>query len=223
MGNYLDAIAPIGSGDGNFPYPNLVQTSTPGSASLTFEGPTINGILMPGQWIVTKLTRQFGWQEQQANFLTGAFLVPKGDPLIRVTYKIRIWESGTMGVFRQLLQTLLKKPLVSLPGGLPVAAALGIQDPMLKDFGVTNVVIDSIDYPLNPLVTSGGKGAWEGSITFIQYRPALPALPVPDQTIPDPGAVTPSAASNLATANASMTAGANTLQGSAASSFVPPR
>ena len=220
----LDAIAPLG-GEGNFPYPNLVQSSGLGQPSYTFEGPQINGLNMPGQWLLTRCLRQFGWQEQQASFLTGAFLVPKGDPLMHVEYEVRIWESGTMGVFRQLLQTILKKPVVALPGGvLPVSAALGLHDPCLKDLGVTNVVVDFIDYPKNPLVSSGGKGAWIGKIGFIEYRPAkAAALPVPDQTIPDPGAVTPSAASNLATAQATVTAGANSRQAAAARALVPPR
>lgn len=220
---YLDAIAPPFSGDGNFPYPTLVQTSGPGLPSITYEGPTINGIPMPGQWLLTRAVRQFGWQEQQANFMSGAFLVPKGDPLMHVEYEVRIWESGTFGIFRQLLQTVLKKPIISLGAALPVAAALGIHDPILKDLGLTNVVVDFVDPPKNPLVTSGGKGAWVGKIGFIEYRKPIAALPVPDQTIPDPGAVTPAASSNLATAQASVAAGSNARQAAAARALVPPK
>lgn len=218
----IDAIAPLG-GDGNFPYPKLVQTSGPGQPSLTFEGPQINGINMPGQWLLMRSARVFGWQQQKPNFMTGAYLIPTGDPLMEIEYEVRIWESGTMGMFRGLLGTLLKKPVVALGGPVPVSAALGINDPVLKDMGVTRVVVSSVEPPKNPLVTSGGKGPWIAKVGFIEYRPALPALPVPDQTIPDPGAVTPSAASNLATANASVTAGAGKLQGAAAQALVPPR
>lgn len=223
MGQVLDAIAPVG-GDGNFPLPNLVQSSIPGTPSYTFEGPQINGLNMPGQWLLTKCTRTFGWQKQAANFLTGAYLLPIGDPLMDIEYEVRIWESGTMGVFRALLQTLLKKPVLALPGGiLPASAALGIHDPTLKDLGVTSIVVAFVDPPKNPLVTSGGKGPWIGKVGFFEYRPLLPALPVPDQAIPDPGAVTPSAAANLATAAAAVAAGASSLQGAAAQALVPPR
>jgi hypothetical protein len=222
MGQLLDAIAPFG-GDGNWPYPDLVQTSGPGQPSITFEGPTINSIPMPGQWLLS-VVRKFGWQEQQANFMTGAFLVPKGDPLVHFSYEIRFWESGAMGIFRQLLQTLLKKPVLAVPGGfIPVSAALGIDDRVLKDLGVTTCVIESIEYPKNPLLSSGGKGAWIGKIGFIQYRSPVAALPVPDQTIPDPGAVTPAAANSLAAAQASAAAGAAALQAEAAQALVPPR
>jgi hypothetical protein len=223
MGHFLDAIAPPLTGDGNFPYPSLVQTNGPGLSSYTFEGPTIIGIPMPGQWLLTKAAREFGLQQQRANFLSGAFIVPKGDPLMEIEYEVRIWESGTMGVFRGLLKTLLKKPVASLGAAIPIAAALGIDDPALKDLGVSYVVVSHIDYPKNPLVASGGKGPWVGHVGFLEYRSGVPALPVPDQGIPDPGAVTPSAASNLGTAQADMTAGAGALQGAAAQALVPPR
>ena len=223
MGQYLDANAPIG-GDGNWPLPNVVQTSGPGQPSLTYEGPVINGIPMPGQWLITDLKKVFNWQEQQASFQSGAVLVPRGDPLVRVTYEVRIWESGTMGVFRGLLATLLKKPAAAVPGGVvPVSAALGIHDAALKDLGVTAVVVSEIDYPKNPLVASGGRGPWIGKVSFIQYRPPVPALPVPDQSIPDPGAVTPAASTNLATAATAVAAGDAARQSAAATALVPAR
>lgn len=222
MADLLDAIAPVG-GDGNFPYPSVTQSSGPGQPSLTFEGPTINGIPMPGQWLLVKSARVFGWQKQVANFMSGGTVVPTGDPPIDIEYEVRIWESGTMGLFRQLLQTLLKKPVVALGAAVPAAAALGIHDPTLKDLGVTKVVVAMVDPPKNPLITSGGKGPWIAKVGFIEYRKAIAALPVPNQDIPDPGAVTPAAASNLATAQAAVTQGAANLQGAAARGLVPPR
>ena len=214
MGGLLDALAPLPQAT-SFPYPHLVQASSP-AGSVTYEGPTLNGIPMPGQWLLVRCTREYGWQEQQANFMSGAYLVPKGDPLALVEYDIRIWESAAAAQFRQLLSTVLKKPVTVIPGSLGSSAAIGINDPSLKDIGVTNVVVWSVTPLFNPLVTSGGKGPWTAHVAFKEYRQPLPALPIPDQTIPDPGAVTPSAANNLATANASVTAGANKLQTTAA-------
>jgi hypothetical protein len=211
----LDALAPLPANT-NFPYPRLVQTSGPGQPSVTYEGPIINGIPMPGQWLLTKADRTYGWQKQAANFLTGAYLVPIGDPLMDIEYEVRIWEDGAMAIFLGLLGTLLSKPVVVVPGGVASSAALGIQDPALKVLKVPNVVVSAVSGPKNPLITSGGKGPWIGKVAFIEYRSAKPALPVPSQTIPDPGAVTPSAASNLATANAAVSAGATALDNLAA-------
>jgi hypothetical protein len=128
-----------------------------------------------------------------------------------------------MGVFVQLLQTLLKKPVVAIGAAVPESAALGIHDPILKMIGITKVVVAFVDPPKNPLVTSGGKGPWIAKVGFIEWRKGIAALPVPNQDIPDPGAVTPTAAANLATAQAAVTAGATTLQAAAARALVPPR
>ena len=80
-GSILDALAPIPQAT-SFPYPTVFQQSGPGSPTVTYEGPTINGIPMPGQWLLKRSVREFGWQQQQANFMSGAYLVPKGDPLM---------------------------------------------------------------------------------------------------------------------------------------------
>lgn len=211
MASLLDALA----GPSNFPYPKLITSAGP-AGSFVSEGPTINGSPMPGQWLLTRATREFGWQEQKANFMTGAFLVPIGDPLMPIEYDVKIWNSGDAGVYRGLLKSLLKKPVTVVPGSASSTAALGIDDPSLKDLNVSKVVVLSASALLNPLLSSGGKGAWTAKVTFKEYRPARPALPIPDQNIPDPGAVTPSAFTNYTTAQATVTAGAAQLQATAA-------
>jgi hypothetical protein len=218
----LDALAPLPDsaplGSSNFPYPNLVQSSGPGRPSYTFEGPKINGLNMPGQWLLKPVARVFEWQKVQANFMSGAYLRPTGLPLATIEYEVRIWESGTAGVYRQLLGTLFKKAVTVVPGagaiqGTASSAALGIDDPSLKDLGITQVVVESVTNLVNPLVTSGGKGPWTASVVLIEYRPpAFKLPPVPDQTIPDNGALTPASFNALQTANAAMTAGATELQ-----------
>lgn len=175
---------------------------------------------MPGQWLLTKATREFGWQKQTANFLSGASVVPTGDPPMDIEYEVRIFESLTMGIFRKLLGTILKKPAFAVPGAGLVSAALDITDPTLNDLGVKSVVVSFIDPPKNPLITSGGKGAWIGKVGFIEFRKYLPALPVPNQDILYP---LQSAADNFTTAQASITSGALALQAAAALALVPPR
>jgi hypothetical protein len=200
-----------------YPYPNLTQ-----QGGITCEGPVINGIAMCGQWLLKKARRTFGWQIQQASFMSGATTVPKGDPPMEIEYEVRIWQEGAMTLFLSLCQSILKKPAIAVSGS--ASAALEIQDPTLAAYGVTSVVVAFVEIPRNPLVTSGGKGPWVGSVGFIEYRKAVAALPVPDQTIPGAGSTSSQPASaNLATAAASITSGAGKLQSTTAQRHVPPR
>lgn len=216
----LDALAPDAS-KSNFPFPRLVQSFGPGG-SFTSEGPIINGQAMPGQWLLMDAQRVFGWEERGGNYLTGATLVPKGDPLLLAKYSIRIWSSADAGVYRKLLGTLLKKPVIQISGVAGIVqtnastAVLGIDDPSLKDIGITQVVVWSVTPLFNPLVTSGGKGPWTASVELKEYRKPIPALPIPDQAIPDNGAVTPSAFNMAQQENGNITQGTKDLQNATA-------
>lgn len=218
----IDALVPDAQNT-NFPYPKLVQVYDPAVGAYTYEGPTINGQPMPGQWLLTEATRVFGWEERVGNYLTGATLVPKGDPLLLAKYSIRIWSSADVGLYRTLLGTILKKPVIQLAGlssGLiqtnAATAVLGIDDPSLKDVGVTKVVVWSVTPLINPLVGSGGRGPWTAAVEFKEYRKPRPALPIPDQTIPDVGPVTPSSFSAMQAENANITQGTKDLQSATA-------
>ena len=192
-----DALAPDGSQSG-FPIPQLLQLQTAGGGVATHEGPVINGIPMPGQWLLTRVTREFGWQQQQANFMRAApTSFHRAIRSREIEYSVAIWENAAALQYRALLSTVLKKPVTVVPGSLGSSAAMGINDPSLKDIGVTNVVVKSVTPLFNPLVTSGGKGPWTAKVTLLEYREPVQALPLPDQTIPDPGAeATPSATVN---------------------------
>lgn len=220
----LPALAPDPANT-NFPVPRLIQSQGSGG-SFTYEGPLIAGQPMPGQWLLTRVTREFGWQQQAPGFMGGAGLVPSGLPLAEIEYSIRIWESGTAGVYRKLLGGLFSKAVVVVPGQNPgtttlahasgSSAALSIDDPSLKDIGITTVVVKSVTPLFNPLVTSGGKGPWTATVVLIEYREPVALPPLLDQKIPESGAVTPSAANNLATANAAVAAGDKARQAAAA-------
>lgn len=201
----------------SFPVPKLVQ-----QGGITYEGPKINGQLMPGQWLLTKGGRKFGWQEQQAGFMSGAYLLPSGDPLMPIEYEVRIWEDAAMALFRSLLKTTLKKPIAAIPGSRSYSP-LSIHDLALKDMGVTSVVVADYDYPKNPLVTSGGRGAWIGRMAFTEYRKPVPVLPPPAiQTVQDNRAgIPPSASDNVATAGASMAQGDSQRQAAIAARVLP--
>lgn len=217
MGQLIDAPA------SSYPLANETQISTP-LGTTTFSGVTLAGVPLPGQWLLKKAARDMGVAKRRLNYMNGAILVPTGTLPMDVEYEVRIWESTAYAAFIALCQTLLKAPAVSV-AGIPASAALGIDDPVLKIYGVTSVVVAAVQIPLNPLAVSGGRGPWVGSVKFIEYTKApKPVPPVPQQVIPDPGAVTPAAASaNLATVGAAAAAGDAARQAAAASALVPPR
>jgi hypothetical protein len=197
VSSVIDALAPD-AGSTSFPFPRLSYSSTFAGVSVS-EAPSINGQQMPGQWLLMEATRVFGWEERVGSYLSGATLVPKGDPLLLARYAIRIWTSADAASYRRLLGTTLKKPVIqmSATAGLILTnastAVLGIDDAQLKDIGVSKVVVWSVSALLNPLATGSGRGPWTAYVEFKEYRKPRPALPIPDQTIPDTGPVTPSA------------------------------
>lgn len=207
-----------------FPVPGLVQASTP-AGTVTYEGPTIMGIPMPGQWLLKKAKRVWNIQQQRAAYMSGSVLVPTSVPAMEISYEIRIWESGAMSQFLALVGSVLKQPVLTLGAALPASAALAISDPALHVYGVSNVVLVGLEVPKNPLVSSGGRGPWVGSIDLLEYVGTLKKMPPPpDQTLPITGVTAPPAASNnLATVGAAMLAGDAARQAAAASALVPPR
>src|SRR5580698_1854550 len=165
-----------------FPIPRLVTSSGP-AGSFTSESFMMGGVLMPGQWLLTSCPRVYGWQIQQQYAMSGATVVPIGDPLLKAKFKIKIWTSADAGLYRQLLKTTLRKPVGLVPGST-TSAGLGIDQPQLNDVGVTSVVVWSVTPLMNPLVESGGRGAWTAECELLEYRQPIPALPKPSQTIP---------------------------------------
>lgn len=211
----IDALAPDASRS-NFPLPRL-NTSIGPAGSFTSEGPIINGSTVPGQWLLTGARRKYGWQVIQGNYLYGARLVPTANPVLGVKYSIKIWTSADALVYRKMLRSgILSKPIIALKtpsngliaGADLSSAVLSIKDPSLEDVNVTQVVVDSVTPLFNPLVASGGRGAWTAEVEFLEFPGSFrPAPPIPDQTIPDQGSVTPSAFAAASTAGALMQQG----------------
>lgn len=197
-----------------YPFPSLSTSTSADGTVFTNEGPLLNGAPSPGQWLLVDAKRTFGWEIRQGNYLTGATVVPKGDPLMQVRYDIRIWTPNDAGVYRKMLRTTLKKPIIQLTGASSgiitlnsASAAMSIDDPSLKDVSVSSVVVLSASVLYHPLKTSGGHGAWTAEVEFLEFRQPIAALPLPDQTIPDQGPVTPAAVNAQAQAQASIEQG----------------
>ena len=218
-GQILDSALP----NANFPYTPVTQYTGGDGSQYTYAGPTIGGISMPGRWLLTRCTRSMGVEAVAANYQSGGVIKFVGVKPMELEYQVDIWESGTMGVWRSLLATLLKRPGIVVPGGVvPAAAALPISDPAVNDMGVKSVVVAEVEQMKNPLVTSGGKGPWSGRVKLLQWLPLTPMPPFESQDYPATAAYGTTAAANLATAQASITAGANALQAAAAQRLIPP-
>ena len=202
LDNLLEALQPDWHKTA-FPIPRLVRSSGPGG-TFTSESFCLAGTTMPGQWLLVDCTRVYGWQIQKGYGLTGATLLPIGDDPLVAKFAVKIWTSADAGVFRDCLRTVLRKPINLIPGS-PSSAGLGIDQPQLKDMGVTAVVVKSVTPLMNPLVQGGG-GAWTAGVEFYEYRQPLPALPKPNQTTPDRSPPVPSAQDLLDTENAKLAA-----------------
>jgi hypothetical protein len=186
-----------------FPVPQLI-TGQGAAGKFTYESPTLAGSPMPGQWLLTELTRVFGWDERQGYGLSGAYLVPKGDPLVEMSFDVNIWASADAANYRQLLKTVLRKPTGLVIGASNSSAAMGISFPQVNDMGITAVVVTAVTPLMNPLVTSGGKGPWKAKVKLKEFRAPLPAIGIPKTVIPDKAPPNPSAQDNLDTENAKL-------------------
>jgi hypothetical protein len=214
----LDALAPDASKT-NFPVPTLLVSTGPGG-TFTSEGPLLNGQNLPGQWLLTGSRKVHGWQVIQGNYLLGARLVPTADPVTEVTFAVKVWADADALTFRRMLRNgILSKPVITLKnptngfvsGFDTSTAVMTIEHPAVNDLSITRVVLASKTPLYNPLVSSGGKGPWTAEITFLEWPGDFRAAPpIPDQTISDPGAVTPNAFAGA------QNAGAKVAQGDAA-------
>lgn len=145
---------------------------------------TVANVPAPGKWTLLRAPKVFGWDVRKGTALSGATVVPVGDELVSPRFLVEVWTPTDYAAFKAFRSQFLKKALVAQPGS-PIAMALGIDHPELKEMGVSSVVVREI----NPLLNDGfGVGMCE--IEFLQYRKPLPALSKPNAAIPD---VTPPA------------------------------
>lgn len=150
---------------------------------------SLNGIEMPGQWILQPTSKVYGWQIQQGFALSGATVFPKGDELVVAPFLVKIWDPDDFFIFDIARTQLLKKAVFSV-GGV-ASYALGISHKELNALGVTAVVVRK-----TPAMTNNGRGLWSGTVEFLQYRKPIPALSKPNAAIP--GAKAPIAAASNA-------------------------
>lgn len=158
------------------------STELPGADSIT-----CGGVLAPGKWTLMRGERVYGWDVRKGTALSGATVVPTGDELVEAEFLVEIWTVADYIAYKLFRSQYLKKALVATPGS-PIAMALGIDHPELKELGATSFVVRS-----SPALLNDGFGVWGGTVKFLEYRKPLPALSKPDAAIPDVSTPRPTA------------------------------
>jgi hypothetical protein len=164
---------------------------------------TINlgGQILPGKWTLHKAERIFGWQIKQNYGLSGAFIVPKGDPLLVAEFQGEFWAQADYRSYRQMSEILFAKAVVNGPGGT-TTLALGISHPEVNRLGCYAVVCGK-----HGATIDRGGGLWETRVELIEFRLYLPALPQPSQKIPAEKVAPPIATNATQAENIGLAAG----------------
>ena len=147
----------------------------------------VAGLPAPGKWTLEKGDKTYGWEIRKGAGLSGATVVPTGDDLMEPEFIVEFYDPLDFLAFKLFRTAYLKRALVAVQGS-PVALALGIDHPELKELGLSSVVVKSISPVLND-----SYGIWSCKVKFLQYRPPGPALSKPSAAIPDTGAPRPTA------------------------------
>jgi hypothetical protein len=153
--------------------PNPLVTSFP--AADTF---TIAAFKMPGKWTLLDAPKVFGWEIRQGFGLSGAVVVPRGDPLVIAKFRGEMWEPADYALYKEIRRAILVKPVFSLGGAL-LTAAMGISHPELNALGVKSVVM----WEIRPTIQED-TGLWVAHVDFLQYRPPVRAEKQPKVEIP---------------------------------------
>ena len=152
---------------------------------------TIAGDRSPGKAIVTITKAPRGWDERKGTYLTGATLVPIGDPLGEFRIRHEFWNMTDWPRWLAFFRKYFEKNTVTARGST-TPSVITIDHPVLKQpvqFGPC-VVLD----PHGP--EKSEDGLWSQTIDFKQYRKPIPAPSKPLAAIPDAVAQRPTAKDN---------------------------
>jgi hypothetical protein len=166
-----------------FPIPTLYE-GFGNDGYFVSESFSLANVQLPGQWLLTSVVREFGWQVRVAYGETGADILPIGDPLCVAKFAIKIWLPADAARYAHCLKTILSKGACIVPGTTS-SAAMDVDQRQLNSIGIKSVVLKSVTPLFNPLVASGGRGAWTAEAEFMEYRLPIPVIKKPDQRIPD--------------------------------------
>ena len=180
-----------------FPYADQIQI-----------GPDV----CPGKQTIIAGDVPSGWDERKGSFLSGATLVPTGDPLATFQILFELWDESNYYLYTVFYKKYFDPAMkLALPPGTSMPAALTILHPVLTQAGVQECVVTN-----RGLLTKDDLGLWSQTISFKRFRFAKPAPQPPIAAIPAATVTQPTAQTALERENEAL---ANQL---AAASDNPP-
>lgn len=143
----------------------------------------------PGQAIVQRSSSPRGWDERKGYALTGATLVPTGDPLGQFSVIFRFWDPADMPAWYAFAAKYFDKGVRFVPGTI-TPRALGIYHPILAapPIRITQVVVEDATG-----LEKTEDGLWFCEVFFKAYRKPKPALAAPQAAIPAASTAAPTA------------------------------
>jgi len=120
-----------------------------------------------------------GWDERQGYAMSGATLVPTGDHLTPVVFRVTLWSPSQWQDWQDFAAKYLNKSVRYNPG-TTTPRALSIVHPVLNapPWNVSEVVVDDVKMPVQD-----DDGLWVIEVLFHEYRAPQPAAQKPDAAI----------------------------------------
>jgi hypothetical protein len=150
--------------------------------------------LAPGRAILLSGNSPRPWDVRKGYMLSGATLVPQGDDLSKIVFRIELWDPADYQPWLAFSAKYLDKAVRYKPGSIQ-PRALGIYHPVISasPISVTQVVVEDVT-----ALVQDEDGIWSCEVHFIQYRKPMLALGKPDAAIPAAQTAEPSVDDKLA-------------------------
>lgn len=149
----------------------------------------IGGDPSPGKATIRGLNSPRGWDERKGYALSGANLVPTGNPLATFDITFEFFDETEFPLWYAFAAKYFDAAVRFVPGTLK-PKALGIEHPILTapPHRITEVVVTDAKG-----LEGDETGGWTASVSFKQYRKPFVALSPPDASIPAAQKPTPTA------------------------------
>lgn len=141
----------------------------------------INGEKSPGKAIVQRPNSPRGWDERKGYALTGATLVPTGNPLAEFSILFQFWDPADMPAWYAYAAKYFDESVRFNPGTMQ-PRALGINHPILAAPPIRITAVVVVDAVAHGMIEETGLWQWE--IFFKRYRKTKIAPPAPIAAIP---------------------------------------
>jgi hypothetical protein len=132
---------------------------------------------LAGLCLIDECHRPFGWDVKKGKGADGATLTHTGRQLAKFKARFQLWTPAHFFAWAAWSEILKYEPTKGRP-----VTALDIFHPALVAIDVSSVIVVNLGAP-----THKGKGLYEATVEFLEYRPPPPvkATATPSQSSPD--------------------------------------